>query len=78
MNIKFVNIISVVAAGFNLGTCTPLGWYIFHWNMSQYCLYYLYVFGMVQLVGFINEYIGPKCAVDNYQIVKHRVVLNCL
>ena len=76
VNIKFVNIISVVLAGFNLETCTPWGWYIFYWNMSQYCLCYLYVFGMVQLVGFINEYIGPKSTVDNFQIVKHRVVHN--
>jgi len=44
--------------------------------MSQYCLYYLYVFDMVQLVGFINECIGPKCTVDNFQIVKHRAFLN--
>jgi hypothetical protein len=52
---NFVNIISPFVAV--VGNVYSLRMVYFYRNVSEQCLYYLYVFDVVQLGGIINEYI---------------------
>ena len=61
---NFVNTISPVNPGFNMGTSYSLRVVYFYRNISKKCLYNLYVFDIVYLVGTINEYTGPRTCPD--------------
>jgi len=60
-NTTFENVISSFVVRFNLRQMCRLKLVYYCWNMSEKCLYYLYVFDIVGLVGLINENIDLKC-----------------
>jgi hypothetical protein len=49
------------AAAFNNGTLYSLMTVCFNRNVTEYCLYYLFVIGVVHFVGVVNEYRDPEC-----------------
>ena len=49
------------AAAFNNDIQYSVMTVCFYRNVTEYCLYYLYVIGVVHLVGVVNEYRVPKC-----------------
>ena len=64
---EIVNITSLSVAGFNFDTWTTLRWNIFYRNMSEWCLCYVYAFGIVHLVGFNKRIHWPKMqGMDNF------------
>jgi len=50
----------------------------FYRNMSELCLYYLYVFDIVRSVGLINEYVNPKCTEGIPLKLSRRTILNVI